>query len=152
MTWRKLLGCLGCSALLWLAAPAVSSAQHGRALCATFGTPCVSTHHCPPPFKYTYEGAPHIHFQRGCPHPICNPCDLPHWGYFDTCWTPWPYPPNWSHCPVPPPASYVHVNPYGPQSLPTLRTIPGTSPMLPAPNVAPEEIQQLPPPRPGGRP
>lgn len=63
--------------------------------------------HCPPHYKHCQEGAPRICFQRGCPRPICDPCTQPNWGYYQTCWTPWPWPPNWSHCPVQPPASAV---------------------------------------------
>ena len=39
-----------------------------------------------------YEGPPHICFQKGCPRPICDPCVNPNWGYFETCWNPWPWP------------------------------------------------------------
>src|SRR5436190_9501187 len=60
---------------------------------------------CPPPYRYVYEGAPCIKFKCGCPKPICDPCHLPHYGYYQTCWGPWPFPPNWDHCPVPPPAA-----------------------------------------------
>ncbi|MCI0641500.1 MAG: hypothetical protein L0Y72_28565 [Gemmataceae bacterium] len=63
--------------------------------------------HCPPPLKWCQERPPRICFQHGCPRPVCDPCQHPHWGYFQTCWTPWPWPPDWSHCPVQPPASVV---------------------------------------------
>lgn len=63
--------------------------------------------HCPPHYKHCQEGAPRICFQHGCPKPICDPCTQPNWGYYQTCWTPWPWPPNWNHCPVQPPASAV---------------------------------------------
>lgn len=63
--------------------------------------------HCPPPLVHCQEGPPKIKVKKGCPRPICCPCDLPNFGYFQTCWTPWPVPPDWSHCPVPPPAAYV---------------------------------------------
>src|SRR2546429_206614 len=109
----KLLRSLGIAVFLGCAMPAVSFAQQ-------FGTPtaasCLScapfcqSHHCPPAFQYCYEGPPRIHFQRGCPRPVCNPCDLPHFGYFDTCWSPWPFPANWTHCPTPPPAAFVTLN------------------------------------------
>jgi hypothetical protein len=42
-----------------------------------------------------------LKFKKGCPRPVCDPCNLPHFGYFPTCWSPWPYPPDWSHCPYP---------------------------------------------------
>jgi hypothetical protein len=62
---------------------------------------------CPPYFKYRYEGPPKIKFKHGCPKPICDPCYLPHYGYYQACWAPWPFPPEWTHCPVPPPAALV---------------------------------------------
>jgi hypothetical protein len=67
--------------------------------------------HCPPHLKHCAEGPPHICFERGCPKPICCPCNMPNWGYYQTCWTPWPWPPDWSHCPVQPPASSVIIVP-----------------------------------------
>ena len=76
------------------------------------GVKCAPAHcqrfHCPPALKWCAEGKPRICFQRGCPKPICNPCEAPNWGYYQTCWSPWPWPPDWSHCPVPPPASTVY--------------------------------------------
>jgi len=80
--------------------------------------------HCPHT-KHCLEGAPRICFQCGCPKPICCPCDQPNFGYYQTCWTPWPYPPDWSHCPVQPPASAVNINPFPrgatgpPEEIPT---------------------------------
>lgn len=110
--WR---GCLGISAFLWLALPSAGWAQQFCAPCAApAGVSCgISgpSHHCPPAFQYRYEGAPRIHWHRGCPHPICNPCDLPHWGYYETCWNRYPFPPDWTHCPSPPPAAFVNLNP-----------------------------------------
>ena len=58
---------------------------------------------CPPKFHHHFEGQPKLKYKRACPKPVCNPCDLENWGYYQTCWRPWPCPPNWSHCPVPPP-------------------------------------------------
>ena len=170
--YRKMLSWLGISAFLWLATPSLSWAQSCGVACATFGVPCAvgGSHHCPPAYKYTPEGAPRIHWGHGCPRPICNPCDLPHWGYYDTCWTPWPFPPNWSHCATPPPASFVNLpnvyppNNYPPGAHPTMppvRTmqpgatlqVPGTvpTPGNPMPN---DGIQELPTPNrlQGGRP
>jgi hypothetical protein len=104
------------AAVLWLALPASSRAQ-SCATCPTGGGyncgGCCQTHHCPPAFKWCHEGPPHICFRHGCPRPVCDPCNLPHFGYFETCWSPYPFPPNWSHCPTPPPAALVHLNPLG---------------------------------------
>jgi hypothetical protein len=68
---------------------------------------CCPRFHCPPKTPHCWEGAPRFHFKQGCPKPICNPCAMPNWGYNQTCWTPWPWPHNWSHCPVVPPAALV---------------------------------------------
>jgi hypothetical protein len=159
--YRKLLSCLGVSAFVWLATPAAGWAQESCAPCAaTFGMPCAvgCKTHCPPPFKYTYEGAPRIHWHCGCPHPICNPCDLPHWGFHETCWHPWPFPPLLAHCPSPPPAAYVTLHPNAPTRVgqPGARfqtpgvapapTFPGVNPMPPI-GVYEEVVPQLPTPR-----
>jgi hypothetical protein len=104
--------------------------------CATCATGCCQMFHCPPALKWCMEGKPRICFQHGCPKPICNPCEAPNWGYYQKCWTPWPWPPDWSHCPVPPPAAQV---------------FPG---MIPAANTT-SQVDELPPlqrrvePRPG---
>jgi hypothetical protein len=59
-------------------------------------------HKCPPRYVHCLEGPPRIKFKCGCPKPICDPCSLDHYGYYQTCWRPWSFPPDWSHCPVPP--------------------------------------------------
>jgi hypothetical protein len=140
---NQLLRCVGIAAVASLVLPAVSWAQPGCLTCATFGTPststgnCCQTLHCPPAYHHCYERPPCIHWKCGCPHPICNPCDLPHWGVYDKCWTPWPFPPNWTHCPTPPPAAYVTLNPYA--NLPPVRSTqpsyqtPSGVPVPPAP-------------------
>lgn len=76
-------------------------------------------HHCPPHYKHCREGPPRICWEHGCPRPICVPCTAPNWGYYQTCWTPWPWPPDWSHCPVQPPASVVFPGLAHPGSLPS---------------------------------
>ena len=80
---------------------------------------------------------------------------MPHWGWYETCWTPWPWPANFAHCPMPPPATFVTMHPIASPPMPPIRTLqPGTTferpgvapaPTFPGPNGAPEEIQ-LPPP------
>src|SRR5438128_2608837 len=79
--------------------------------CAGPFDPCCPCTHCPPGLDHCMEGRPKIKFKKGCPRPICNPCERPGWGYFQPCWAPWPWPPDWSHCPVPPPASTVVITP-----------------------------------------
>jgi hypothetical protein len=56
---------------------------------------------CPPWVKHRLEGAPRLKFKHGCPRPLCDPCNLPHYGYFQTCWHPWPFPPDCPRCPGP---------------------------------------------------
>jgi hypothetical protein len=88
----------------------VTRAQDAAPGCTTGCSTCVAgcqRFHCPPVLKWCMEGAPRICFQHGCPKPICSPCQAPNWGYYQKCWSPWPWPPDWSHCPVPPPASQV---------------------------------------------
>jgi hypothetical protein len=145
----KLLTWLGLSAVMTLALPTLGWAQCGPFLS---GISCGPRHqHCPPAFKYIYEPGPNIHWHCGCPHPICNPCDLPNWGYHETCWTPYPFPPNWSHCATLPPAAYVNLNPFGGQPLqgtPPIRTTPApTAPMTLPPMQPTFPSDELPPPR-----
>jgi len=56
---------------------------------------------CPPPFCHYAEGPPNLKFKKACPRPVCDPCNLEHFGYYQTCWAPWPYQANYDHCPVP---------------------------------------------------
>ncbi len=90
---------------------------------------------CPPILKHCMERPPRICFWPSCPKPICSPCEAPHWGYYPTCWRPWPFPPDWSHCPVPPPAAFVP--PGRPADL-GARNDDGDGPPLPLPR----KIQQ----------
>ncbi len=92
--------------------------------------------HCPPHLKHCQEGPPHICFQKGCPRPICNPCLNPNWGYYETCWNPWPWPPDFSHCRAIPPAATIGLNPGGPVGI----GMPQVQPAQPE--------TKLPPPRP----
>ncbi|HWY88679.1 MAG TPA: hypothetical protein VNX28_18345 [Gemmataceae bacterium] len=97
------------AALALLLPQSAALAQDPASSCATgsCGTSCCQIFHCPPALKWCMEGMPRICFQHGCPKPICNPCEAPNWGYYQKCWAPWPWPPDWSHCPVPTPASQV---------------------------------------------
>ena len=130
---RKLRSGLAISAFVCLAIPSWCRAQ-SCATCAapgSCGTYC-QQFHCPPCYEHCQEGPPKLHFKCGCAHPVCNPCDLPHWGYFETCWTPYPFPPDWSHCPSAPPAALVNLNP----QLPYQTAPPGPN-QLRMPNVLP---------------
>ncbi len=63
--------------------------------------------HCPPPYTHCSEGPPRLHFKRRCPRPVCPPCQIQHYGYYQPCWRPWPFPPDFRHCPAPVPAAHV---------------------------------------------
>ncbi len=86
---------------------------------------------CPPKYVHCMEMPPCVKYKCGCPRPVCDPCSLPHFGYFQTCWQPWPYPPDWTHCPVPPPGALIPDPP-----PPTLRGL-GAVAATPAPPEAP---------------
>ena len=155
----KRLRCVGIVAFLWFTMPTISWAQQSCG--ATFGTPstgsnCCQSHHCPPAFNHCVEGPPCICWKHGCPHPICDPCNLPHWGFWEKCWNPYPFPPNWTHCPAPPPSSLVNLNPLANQGVPALRppnmlppttvpTPPGSGIPSPMPNGG--GLDELAPPR-----
>jgi hypothetical protein len=90
--------------------------------CSTCATPVAASNHpghkvsCPPPYSHVYEGPPCLKFKKGCPRPVCDPCELPHFGYFQTCWTPWPYPRDFRHCPYPTPSDVLPPPPHPPFS------------------------------------
>jgi hypothetical protein len=140
-------------ALLLLTAPL--PAQSPCEGCATCGlsVSCGSCGkgHCPPPYRHYFEGPPCIKFKRACPRPVCDPCNLEHYGYYPTCWAPWPFPADWSHCPCPPPGARLPppaVPPFTPRT-PAARSLDdpsrrGTTPSreLPTPR-----LDDKPPPR-----
>ena len=99
--------------------------------------------HCPPPYHHCQEGPPCIKFKCGCPKPVCPPCTLEHYGYYETCWRPWAFPPDWTHCPVPPPSAHLEM----PGGMVPLPAQPGTMPGAGQGNgnVNPEQV--LPTPR-----
>jgi len=106
----KRLAGLGLAALALFVAQTPAFGQEPCSSCSSCTASCPAgcqRFHCPPPLKWCTEGKPRICFQHGCPKPICNACEAPNWGYYQKCWSPWPWPPDWSHCPVPPPASQV---------------------------------------------
>jgi hypothetical protein len=87
--------------------------------------------HCPPAYRHIVEGPPNIHFKHGCPKPICSPCTHERWGYYETCWRRWPWPPNWSHCPVPPPGAYFDGTLGAPTGHPGSLHMPNVAPQAP---------------------
>ncbi len=100
--------------------------------CSTGGC---STGHCQifhcPHTKFCLEGPPCICVVQGCAKPVINPCTQPFWGYHQTCWSPWPGGPDWSHCPVPPPGAQM---PSGP-----LQNSPPPGGNLPYPRMIPQQ-------------
>ena len=107
---RRLARASSALALLLAFGPACFAQQ------ASLGQPCCTPQPCgpscsiwccPPSYKYCVEGPPNICLSCGCPKPVCCPCDLPNWGYFQTCWRPSPWGPNCSYCygPTPPAAA-----------------------------------------------
>jgi len=112
------------------------------------GTFC-QTHHCPPPLSHCQEQPPVIRVKCGCPRPICNPCAQPGWGYYEPCWSPWPFPPSYNHCLTLPPAATVALS--GPNNA----VAPnygqggpgrGAEPMLPSPRPLPAPVAPSMPP------
>ena len=112
----------------------LTTAQTSVAQC-TLGQPCGSNQccqtdcnvwNCPPAYKHCQEGPPSIHILAGCPKPVCCPFDAPNWGYFQTCWRPYPWGQSWAHCQGVPPASQV------PTQIP-VHTAPNTSASFPSP-------------------
>ena len=124
------------------------------ASCASCTKGSCQVTHCPPHFHHCMERPPVICIKCGCPRPVCNPCALPNFGYFQTCWTPWPLPPDWSHCPVPPPAAYVQLGtpnmavPGTPNLLPTVPHGPSVAPNGEPGATSPGEPEMFPQPRP----
>jgi hypothetical protein len=95
---------LGVSVLAFT--PAVFGGPLGYYGCSgCSGGCCGGCEKCPPPYCHCQERPPRIHFRCGCAKPVCDPCTLEHFGYYRTCWQPWPFPPDWSHCQVPPPGA-----------------------------------------------
>src|SRR5262245_35910818 len=89
--------------------------------------------HCPPPLHHWMECCPCIKWHCACPKPICSPCHQPNWGYYQPCWSPWPWPPDWSHCPVMPPAAMVIPPGSGPPPI----VLPDSESLAPPRQLAP---------------
>src|SRR5262249_22801892 len=125
---RNLSGLLSAVLIAGLAVAPAAAAQE----CETCGKGA-----CPPFYKHHYEAAPKIKFKRACPRPICNPCHLPHYGYFPTCWHPWPFPRNECACPPEQPDILFRQgeNPGMPRSSLPSDIIPPTGPPIPATRV-----------------
>jgi hypothetical protein len=44
---------------------------------------------------------PCVKYKCICPKKICPNRELENYGYYPACWHPWPFPPNYTHCPIP---------------------------------------------------
>jgi len=75
-----LAGLLTAGLLLFLSGPTVALGQH---LDYIHNLP--SKCPCPPPYLWFSEGPPWIKFKKACPRPVCDPCNLEHYGYYQTC-------------------------------------------------------------------
>jgi hypothetical protein len=102
---------------------------------------CGAWQHCCPKTCFTREKSPCINFRCICLKPICQPCVLEGFGYYPTCWRPWPFPPNYCPCPVPPPGALV-------DQAPLIVGVPAPS----APGANPDEGPPPPPPKKAGNP
>jgi hypothetical protein len=140
MSLARMLRWLGGFGATSAAVLAFSPAAYGQ----WFGLGCSKCEKCPPPFVHHSEGPPNLKFKKACPKPVCDPCTLPHYGYFQTCWRPWLLPPDWSHCPVPPPGALVPQPPPPPYPPPPGRWIeptPAPVPTLPKPRTTESDTQ-----------
>jgi hypothetical protein len=92
---------------------------------------------CPPPFIHYAERPPKIKFKHTCPRPVCEPCQMEHYGYYQTCWCAWPFPTDLRHCPCAanhPSAKFLQET--GPNDNPT-ETAPSTPQTPPRTEVQP---------------
>jgi hypothetical protein len=72
-------------------------------------TPC-GCEKCPPPYIHYQPGPPCLKYKHACPKPVCGPCDLEGWGYYQNCWRPWPWPAHYAHCGAPGPEAAIQPN------------------------------------------
>src|SRR5262249_1026174 len=102
---------------------------------------------CPPPYVHCFEGPPRIKFKHACPKPVCGPCEIQHYGYYPTCWRPFPWPPDYTCCPTPQPG---HLLPGMPMVGPVLAAGGDVGPGLPpadgTPLPQPRKVFGTPPP------
>jgi hypothetical protein len=136
---RKLATVTSAAALVLAWSPATfGQAMLGQPCCGQSQCcqPTCNMWDCPPYFKYCAEGPPRICIQCGCPKPVCCPSDTPNWGYFQTCWRPYPWGPNWSHCYGVPPAATVVPAMTSAGGLHSMPLQPGVE--MPRPSTAPQ--------------
>ncbi len=95
MSQTRISRALVLSLAVWLAVA-------GLALPARAGDCCCPPGICCPVTTFCIVRQPCIKWKCTCPKPICDPCNLDHYGYYPTCWHPWPFPPDYTCCRVPP--------------------------------------------------
>jgi hypothetical protein len=92
----------------WLAAAGLAlPARAGDGCCGgNCGGGCPATCCGPgifcPVTKFCQIRPPCIKWKCTCPKPVCDPCNLDHYGYYPTCWHAWPFPPDYTCCRLPP--------------------------------------------------
>jgi hypothetical protein len=96
---------------VWLLAVGLARAECPDGMCPA-GAPAPGSYWAHPGFHsaiycpinwWCMPKPPKLCYKCVCPKPLCDPCDLPNYGYYQTCWRPWLQQVDWSHCPVPPP-------------------------------------------------
>jgi hypothetical protein len=90
----------GAASLALLVAPFFLLADCRQSSAEGFGLFCPVTVFCKPRH-------PIVWYRCICPQKVCPCCGLDNFGYYPVCWQPWPFPPNYGHCPVPPAAAYA---------------------------------------------
>ncbi len=127
----------GLTAAAWPNAARADGASCPAGSCETGGCAtgnCGSSFTCCPKYHFTIEKAPKICFKSVCSKPICDPCNIEGNGYYPTCWRPWAFPPDYRHCPVPPPGVLAsQPPPLIAEPAVTTGTNPGHGDLLPAP-------------------
>lgn len=121
----KMLLALGGAVLLHQTA----LAQEGAPAAGCANGACNACNTCPsnrnlPLLRWGQDGTSFLKIHQGCPKPICSPCDMQNWGYYQTCWTPWPFPPDYSHCRMPCAAESVQPMPPAAAATPPARGTP----------------------------
>jgi hypothetical protein len=140
-------GCPGCAAAAVAPGPAVLApcpACGEGPSCGPLApnrNPCCGQRWCCQQWHFCVERPPCLKFHCVCSRPVCDPCELPHYGYYPVCWRPMgPF--DYNHCPTPAPAVMaVPLVPDPPQLAPPASVPPEPPPPPPRPRVmAPPEL------------
>jgi hypothetical protein len=112
---------------------------------------------CPVPPRRHHRLCPRVRVKTGCKKPKCDPCLMPHAGYYPTCWEARPWGLEHSRC-VPPPSESIPEGTIGEgapgtaptrmpraEELPLPTKNPGATPMpMPGSNPRPNGMGRLP--------